>query len=183
MKNHSLSSLRLLDWLRYFVALSGWPGSLGLALLVSAWMVHGLDVQPKIDAGVEMEQRAERLAKRGRPAHEVDVVRPVALSENLPGAKRIPEAVARLFAAATHAGLSLKQGIYRPAGEKSSGMMRYQISLPVTGNYPAIRAFIAESLERESSLALDGLRLARTSMDSDVVDAELRFTLFLGATR
>jgi hypothetical protein len=79
--------------------------------------------------------------------------------------------------------LTLKQGIYRSAGEKSSGMLRYQISLPVTGNYPAIRAFVAESLERESSLALDGLRLARTSMDSDVIEAELRFTLFVGRAR
>ncbi|OYY93768.1 MAG: hypothetical protein B7Y41_09870 [Hydrogenophilales bacterium 28-61-23] len=183
MKNSSFSSLRPLDWLRYFVARLGWPGTLGLALLVSAWLVHGLDVQPRIDAGIEMEQRAERLSKQARPVREAEATRSVALSETLPGAERIPEAVARLFAAATHAGLSLKQGVYRPAGEKSSGMMRYQISLPVTGNYPAIRAFVAEALERERSLALDGIRLARTRMDSDEIEAELRFTLFLGAAR
>ncbi|OYZ89054.1 MAG: hypothetical protein B7X99_20445 [Rhizobiales bacterium 17-65-6] len=90
--------MRPLDWLRYFVARLGWPGTLGLALLVSAWLVHGLDVQPRIDAGIEMEQRAERLSKQARPAREAEATRSVALSETLPGAERIPEAVARLFA-------------------------------------------------------------------------------------
>jgi hypothetical protein len=61
--------------------------------------------------------------------------------------------------------------------------MRYQINLPVTGNYPAVRAFVAEALEREPSLALDGMRLTRERMDSGEIEAELRFTLYLGGAR
>jgi hypothetical protein len=55
--------------------------------------------------------------------------------------------------------------------------------LPVTGDYPAVRAFVAEALEREPSLALDGMRLVRESMDLGEIEAELRFTLYLGGGR
>jgi hypothetical protein len=179
---------RPLDWLRYALARLGWPGVAGLTLLAAAWLAQSLEVQSMRNANMAMQQRAERLAKQVLPAREIEATRQAALSATLPGAERMPEAVARLFAAAKHAGLTLQQGAYRAVGdkaggEKSSGLSRYQISLPVTGDYPAVRAFVAEALEREPGLALDGMRLARERMDLGEIDAELRFTLYLGGAR
>lgn len=188
MKTVTSSLSRLQDWLRYALARLGWPGAAGLALLAAAWLAHGLEVAPMRAAGMEMAQRAEHLAKQARPPRETEATLPAALSATLPGAERMPEAIAHLFSAAKHAGLTLQQGAYRAVGEKSggpqpNGLVRYQISLPVAGEYPAVRAFVAEALEREPSLALDGMRLARERMDTDEIDAELRFTLYLGGAR
>lgn len=197
MKTTSPNAFRALDWLRYWLrygaARLGWPGAAGLALLLTAGLLQGLEVQPLRDANLVMQQRAERLAKQARPPRENEAARPADLSATLPGAERMPEAVARLFSAANHAGLTLQQGAYRAVGDKAAGektasdktngLARYQISLPVTGNYPAVRAFVAEVLEREPSLALDGMRLSRERMDSGEIDAELRFTLYLGGAR
>jgi len=182
------SLIRLLDRLRYALARLGWPGAAGLALLAAAWLAHGLEIQPMREARIEMAQRAERLARQVQPVRAIESTQPASLSATLPGAERMPEAVARLFAAAKHAGLTLQQGAYRavgdkPVGEKTSSLVRYQISLPVSGDYPAVRAFVAEVLERETSLALDGIRLTRERMDSAEIDAELRFTLYLGGAR
>ncbi len=185
---NSPHAFRLLDWLRYGLARLGWPGSVGLALLLAAGLLHGLEVRPMRDANLNLQQRAAGLAKQVRPARATEAAKPADLSVTLPGTERMPEAVARLFAAARHAGLTLQQGAYRsvgekPAGQNPNGLLRYQISLPVTGEYPAVRAFVAEALEREPSLALDGMRLAREGMDQSEVDAELRFTLYLGSAR
>ena len=117
-----------------------------------------------------------RLARQPRP---IVAPPPVALADRLPSPSEAPEGVARLFAAATHAGLSLEQGTYRPAGEQGAGLRRYQITLPVTGDYPAIRAFLAEALERQPGLALDSLALSRETFASAEVKARLGLTLYL----
>lgn len=188
MKTTASSLLRLQDRLRYALARLGWPGAAGLALLAAAWLLHGLEVEPMQAASLAMEQRAEHLAKRARPARASESTQLAALSATLPGAERMPEAIAHLFSAATHAGLTLQQGAYRAVGEKSgslqpNSLVRYQISLPVNGDYPAVRAFVAEALEREPSLALDAIRLTRERMGAGEIDAELRFTLYLGGAR
>lgn len=188
MKTATSSLLRLQDWLRYALARLAWPGAAGLALLAAAWLLHGLEVEPMRAAGMEMAQRADHLTKRARPVREAESAQLAALSATLPGAERMPEAIAHLFSAAKHAGLTLQQGAYRAVGEKSgspqpNSLLRYQISLPVKGDYPAVRAFVAEALEREPSLALDAIRLTREHMGAGEIDAELRFTLYLGGAR
>lgn len=182
------TSLRLLDRVNYALAWLGWPGVTGLLLLMAAWLAQSQYVEPMRVNGIAMQQRAQHLSEQKRPLHTIEVARQVELSATLPGAERMPEAVARLFSAANHAGLTLQQGAYRAVGdkpdaEKSGDLSRYQISLPVTGDYPAVRAFVAEALEREPSLALDGLRLVRERMDLAEIDAELRFTLYLGGAQ
>lgn len=189
-----------LDRLHYALAWLGWPGVAGLLLLTSAGLVQSLQVEPMRVASAELQQQVEHLAKPASSAREIKTPRQAELGATLPGIERMPEAVARLFSAAKHAGLTLQQGAYRavgdvvgnavgnavgnnPGADKFSPLSRYQISLPVTGDYPAVRAFVAEALEREPSLALDGMRLVRERMDIGEIDAELRFTLYLGGGR
>jgi hypothetical protein len=180
--------IRPLDRLHYALAWLGWPGVAGLLLLMAAGLAQSLQVEPLRVASAELQRQAEHLTRQASSAREINMPRQAELVATLPGIERMPEAVARLFAAAKHAGLILQQGAYRTVGdkqgkEKSSDLSRYQISLPVTGDYPAVRAFVAEALEREPSLALDGMRLVRERMDLGEIEAELRFTLYLGGGR
>ena len=167
---------RPLDWLAYVIARLGWPGLLGLGLLVAAVLLDRYQVQPLATKAAELGVRAERLSRQPRP---IIAPPPEALADRLPTDADAPEGVARLFAAAKHAGLSLEQGSYRPAGDKGAGLRRYQITLPVTGEYPAIRSFLAEALERQPGLALDSLALSRETFASAEVKARLGLTFYL----
>lgn len=189
---NTASTNRLMDWMQYALARLSWPGALGLALLVAAGLLQTLHIAPLRDASRDLHHRAERLARSGPPPVLDAAPKVVDLSATLPAAEEIPQAIADLFNAARHAGLSLRQGSYRAVGDKSgvkssisnppaAGMLRYQISLPVQGDYPAVRGFVSEALEQQPSLALDGMRLQRDLIGDARIDAELRFTLYLGA--
>jgi hypothetical protein len=167
---------RPLDWLAFAAARLGWPGLLGLGLLLAALWLDRYQVQPLETAAAESGARAERLTRQPRPSAAPAPA--AALADSLPADAGAPEGVARLFVAATHAGLSLEQGSYRPASDQG-GLQRYQITLPVSGEYPAIRAFLAEALERQPGLALDSLALSRESIASAEVKARLGLTFYL----
>jgi hypothetical protein len=191
----SANRLRWLDWLHYALARLSWPGALGLALLLAAGLLQTLHIAPLRDASLDLQQRAERLARIGPPPVLDVTPKVIELSATLPAAEQMPQAIADLFNAARHAGLSLRQGSYRAVGDKTgvkskpgsspppaaASMLRYQISLPVQGDYPAVRGFVTEALEQQPSLALDGMRLQRDLIGNAQIDAELRFTLYLGA--
>lgn len=165
-----------LDWLAYAGARLGWPGLLGIALLLAALALDHFQTQPLEATAGELNARAEQLARQPLAAVAVP---PPSLAESLPVGADAPAGVARLFAAAKHAGLRLEQGSYRPASHLGGGPLRYQISLPVSGDYPAIRSFLAEALERQPGLALDSLTLMREAIGSPEVTAKLSLTLYL----
>ncbi len=172
---------RPLDWLAYVAARLGWPGLAGLGLLLAALAGDHFLVLPLQDRVADLEARVDRLSRAPRPAkaEETERERAERFADSLPLSADAPEAVARLFAAATHAGLRLEQGGYRPVAGSAGGPARYQITLPVSGDYPAIRGFLAEALERQPTLALDGLTLSRESIASPEVKARLNLTFYL----
>jgi hypothetical protein len=165
-----------LDWLAYAGARLGWPGLLGIALVLAALALDHFQTQPLEANASQLNARAEQLARQPLPAV---VAAPPKPTENLPVGADAPAGVARLFAAAKHAGLRLERGGYRPASTLGAGLKRYQINLPVSGEYPAIRAFLAEALERQPGLALDNLTLLREAIGTPEVTAKLSLTLYL----
>ncbi len=171
---------RLLSWLDYATGHLGWPGLLGLGLLLAALGTDRLLTVPLEDAARAGEDHLRQIAARAQPAETLEPAMP--LAELLPPGEAAPEAVARIFAAAGHAGLRLEEGGYRVATQPGSGLRRYQITLPVRGSYPAIRAFLAEAMERRPELALDSLSFSRESIASPEVEARLNLSLFLRGT-
>lgn len=170
------ASRRLLDWLAWGAARIGWPGQAGIALLVLAVAVCVGYVRV-LDAEVaELRDRAERLARQ--PAATVAPARDWRAS--LPSGHAGHAHLARLFQAAADHGLRLQEGRYREARDARTGLTRLSIVLPVTGAYPALRAFLAQALNGGPGLALEGLRLSREDMASREIEAEVRFVLLVG---
>lgn len=153
---------RVFDHVAYRLARIGWPGLLGLALLAFAVLTQRHAVEPLRDAAAELDARAEALA--ARPAPPPAPAPPPSPLESLPRDAEVPAGVARLFSAAEHAGLALARGSYR-AQVDGDGTRRFHIMLPLEGDYPAIRAFLAEAAERQPGLVLDRLNIARDSID------------------
>lgn len=167
------------DWLAWLALRLGAPGLLGLALLLAAVAAHyGLSRPLSQDAAM-LGERADRLASQPPQAGRTQAQAEPAFVAALPAAQQDARILAGLFAAAEAAGLVLDQGNYRLTVDRQAGLQRQQITLPVTGAYPALRAFMAEALARYPSLGLDGIHLTRDNVNAAQLKATLRFTLYL----
>lgn len=171
---------RAMDWLAWSAARLGWPGLLGLALMLGAVGVSQVLVRPMEQESAALADRARSLAqRRAAPVAAVAAVRD--WRADLPADHEAYGRLTRLFRAAETAGLALNEGSYRTQFDGTAGLGRLVISLPVSGGYPAVRGFLAEALNRDPALALEHLRLSREAMDETELAADLRFALALGS--
>lgn len=173
---------RVRDWLSWGVARLGWPGLLGLALLAGGVAVCLAVVKPMDAEVLRFQDQAEQLAKR-----DTSLAPPVQVKdwrEDLPSDHQAYGRLTRLFQAAEAAGLALDEGSYRTQFERAAkdqaGLGRLVISLPVSGDYSAVRGFLAQALNQDPAVALESLRLSREAMGETELMAELRFALYLG---
>jgi hypothetical protein len=91
------------------------------------------------------------------------------------------DAMEKIYAAAAKFNLNLDQGDYQLVQERDLKLARYEMVLPVRGDYVQIRKFVALALSEVPTLALDGISLTRQNITDPTVDAQLRMTLYLGA--
>jgi len=68
---------------------------------------------------------------------------------------------------------------YRMVREKDWKLARYEIILPVRGRYPQLRAFIADALRAVPAMALVDVAFKRENVGSELLEARLRFSLYL----
>jgi hypothetical protein len=102
----------------------------------------------------------------------------IAFAAAFPGAQSRPARLSQLFNLADKHGLAWKRGEFSHAPVDALALSRYQVSLPVSGSYGAIRAFVAEALSQDGMLSLDEWRMRRPDAASPQVQAELRVTLY-----
>ena len=165
--------------LRFHLGRLGWVGAAGAVLIVGSLVYDAAVVRPRAAA---LEEQVARNAQARRTA---EALRAQAASEADAGVAAPPLAPAaaaalrRLFDAADQASLELAQGEYRLTEIKDAPLRRYQLSLPVAGGYPEIRAFVAQALNADPALALTAIQLRRERIESPDLDALLNFTLYL----
>lgn len=94
----------------------------------------------------------------------------------LDSGERIDQSLARLYGIAGASGVELRSANYR-LGEARHRLERYEISLPVQGNYAQIRLFLETALRELPALSLDKASLRRKSAADGRIDAELVLTL------
>lgn len=100
--------------------------------------------------------------------------------EMFPNLKNLPELSAQIYSAANDDSLILEQGTYKLV--ESSAVIplsRYEIYLPVRGPYERVRGFISHILFELPALSLNEVVLSRSGTVDQMVDAELRMTLYL----
>lgn len=166
----------LRQWGPYLLSRLGPAGSAGLILLIAAAVLNPLLVQPRQEVDRQLEAQ---LARQSRSAQAAPLaIKPRDSLNGLASAAQVPEAVAHLFAAAEDAGVLLDKGDYRLVSDKAGGVRQYQITLPLTGSYPILRAFINDALQ-QPGLALDSLKLGRATVETDQLEAQLQLTLYV----
>ena len=68
---------------------------------------------------------------------------------------------------------------YRMVRDKGWKLARYEMMLPVRGRYPQVRAFIADALRVVPAMALVDVAIKREGVESDLLEASLKFNLYL----
>jgi hypothetical protein len=129
---------------------------------------------------------AGALALPPAPPQLVQAPPPPTANENLAhfystlGEKRQAEQqVKQLFDIAAKTGLALDQGDYKFSVDKASGVAAYQVTLPVKGAYQNIWQFSMQALAAIPFAALDDIAFRRETITEPVVEARMRFTLYL----
>jgi len=96
------------------------------------------------------------------------------------GEKRHAEQqVKQLFDIAAKTGLALDQGEYKFSTDKAGRLATYQMTLPVKGAYHNIWQFSLQALSAIPFAALDDIAFRRETVSEPVVEARVRFTLYL----
>ncbi|MBC3873730.1 type IV pilus inner membrane component PilO [Undibacterium flavidum] len=84
-----------------------------------------------------------------------------------------------IFDTANKAGITLSSAEYRPATETNDQFRRYQVTLPLKGSYLQIRQFCRDTLIALPFTSLDEISFKREVIGNSLLEARLRFTLYL----
>jgi len=184
MNAQRLTSLGAWTLKRAFIRLR-WPGLAGLGLILLTALLTAVSVQ---SVRQRLQALDEDMAKLGARLGQRGVVSASASGRSqlsnfyafFPLTENVPELLGRVHRAAVHNQLQLKKGEYKLTREAEFRLARYEVTLPVTGDYARVRGFVNDVLEALPSAALDELALKRESIDQTDLEARVRFSLFLG---
>jgi len=157
-----------------------WPWMVALAMLVAAVALWLAAVRP---LGAENQRLEAQAQTTGRPAAapvaaDAPAERLKRYEDQLPRTDAAVEWVARIHGIGTAAGVSLPSGEYRMERRAEDRLVRYRLSLPVTGSYPQIRAFVVDVLREVPAAALDDIQLRRDPAGGRI-EARVRLSLYL----
>lgn len=166
-----------------------WAGVAGAVILLVTAGFYVFTIRPLQNELLALEQRgtADRqqqlqrlnklLAEQNKPAYQY-----ASFVDYFASKEVLPERLATLFNAAGSAGLTLGQADYRLSTSANLPLREFRVTLPLTGNYPAIRQFISGVLNANPGTALEQIRFERRKIGDAAVDAEIRFVIYLPLT-
>jgi len=164
----------------------GQPGLAGALLLLAALAYGLVAVLPAREELTRLQDRVARaeaaLARNhdGRGSVSLVGAEPQdAFYQALPSQAEVTQWVERIYERAAAEQLALARGEYVLAPVADTRLVRYQILLPVRGDYLRLQRFIAAALAAVPGLGLESLSLQRQAIGDTQVEALVRFSLYL----
>jgi len=155
-----------------------WPVLTLAAVGVATWLVA---IEKP---AVETQLTAAQAVAAGKPvspqllAGDEDGARWQAFRGVLPPRAASAEAVQRLVALTGQA-LAWRQAEFLHSDDAALGLTRLQISVPVTGSYPALRQALVRALQDMPALAVDQVLFQRQSSGDTELQARVRFSIWM----
>ena len=171
-------------WARRLAERAG-PAGVGagaLAILVlAAWVGPGRSLPAQARAlALDIEALQRRPVVARASSAPVGTERQLASFEaGFPDARALNASYARLWELARRHGVALRQAEFKLSEVGPDDLQRYGIQLPVTADYASLRGFVGDALRELPSLALEEMSLRREDSKSVMLDARLRFVLFV----
>lgn len=166
-----------LRWLRRL----GLPGAVGIVLLCMGGFVYLMGILPAQNALKESTASALRLQQ----LVQEPVIRPPTLEDSLNKLTNhfadLTEAssiLASILATAKDGQISIETFQVRNDDSKSTFVQRRVITLPVHGEYLAVRKWLDMLLKKHPSISLDDLDIRRARVDSSMVQAKVGLSIW-----
>lgn len=150
-------------------------GLLGAGLLFLAGALRPLEARlERLDAQAGSNTRAAADSiRRGTPSAKL-----AAFYRYFDRQEGQVEWLAKLYAKAQASGLELRNADYRLV-ETNGRLARYEVTLPLAGNYAQLRTFFGQALDDNPVLSLDQLNLRRKRVNDTQLEAEAVLTIHL----
>ncbi|MCB5187948.1 type 4a pilus biogenesis protein PilO [Methylobacillus caricis] len=180
----SVTRQRLMLWVKYQAGKLGWQGVTGLGLLGLSLIASIALLWPRARALEQLETDVAMM-HQAMPRHQGQWIdRSPQASINtfyqfLPRENEATTLLAQVIEAAEQHGLIAEKVDYTLSRNNAANFSKYQMTLPVRGHYVDIRSFISHVLNTIPSSALNDISLKREDIQSEEVEAKLRFTLYL----
>jgi len=160
----------------------GRPGLFGIALLIAAvlialWLPQLTRQTDGLRAALTMQADAaprQERSSRPRLSHGEQAAEFVSA---MPPMSQSAGDLSTVFAIAARRNMSLPRGEYQLKVEPNVALVSYTVTLPVRGDYGALKGFSADVLEALPNGSMDELRMTRSDVGSTTLDALVRFTL------
>ncbi|MEO8598499.1 MAG: type 4a pilus biogenesis protein PilO [bacterium] len=179
-------SIRLRVTLRRWLHGLGWSGLLSLAVLASTpalyfYIIHS--AQERLDATRnKVIILHNQLTPVGNARHnkvDTPAEQLVAFYKKFPDERSSPEWLEKLVVMAQSHGLSLNEGEYKVTREKVGRLLRFHMTLPMKGEYPQIRKFLAALPSELPVVALENVQFERQKVADPIVEVRIKLILFL----
>jgi len=164
--------------------LLGWPGVVGLGLLVcgASFYVSGFRPAETYQESLRMDVEARQL-ELNRPDGGREALTPAAqlvqFHKTFPDVASQPDWLEKIFSVASSQGIELEQGDYKLTRNVEGRIVRLRITFPLKSNYPQIRKFIAQLKAEIPVLALEHIQFERQKVADPNVEVRLQLVLFM----
>jgi HAMP domain-containing protein len=159
---------------------------IGLAFIAAALGFTWASVKP-------LEKRLDTLerARHAQPQSEVQRVEDEMARQNSPKQQlasfydyfaaggSITESLAKLYDAAKANGLEMPRAEYRMLSAPTARLARYQVVVPLQGDYSTIRTFMMNALRDLPTMSLDHVQFQRKAVGESAVDCQLTFSFHI----
>lgn len=171
---------------RHWLHRMGWPGVLGIGILAMCPAFYLSTIRPeqaRLDSARHSVSRLhEQLALAGKSPNGVEHSPEDQLAEfysKFPQEGCSPQWMEKLVALAASRGLTLNDGEYKATHERVGKLVRYQMTLPVMGEYPQIRKFLTDLPGALPVVALENVQFERKKVADPNVEAKIKLVLYL----
>jgi Pilus assembly protein, PilO len=166
--------------------LLGWPGMVGIGLLTGCVAFYFSAIQDAQDrltsartAALALHEQS-KLAGHGQAGDQGTPEEQLAqFFRNFPRDKDVPQCMEKIFAAARSDGIELEKGEYKATQDKEGGVVRFEMTFPVKGDYPRIRKYLSSLMTDMPTLSLQQVKFKRQKVGDAAVEANISFVLFL----
>jgi len=162
-------------------------GRLGIILLSLSLLTYFLALEPLQTQRQQLQQNVDDMSKQSVASSKQLKITPATTADQLltyykffPSQTTAPDWLKKIYAAAQMQHLDLPEGKYRIMNERAGSLLRYEITLPVTGSYQQLHKFIGAVLSEIPVAALDSVTFERNKIGTELIDAKFKISLYLG---